>query len=96
MNILSKAEHDKRLKLYKQGLTDEEIAVELGTAATTISKWRNLNGLPVHKKHKLKFQLRTQLYKAGYTDGTIAYKCGVTSSAIAKWRQYHGLRANYG
>lgn len=38
----------QRMELYKQGLTDKEIAVIEGAAESTISVWRNYHKLPKH------------------------------------------------
>lgn len=38
--------HNERMKLYKKGLVDSEIAEIVGVYKTTIWQWRNRNGLP--------------------------------------------------
>lgn len=40
--------HNKRMKLYNQGLVDRDIAKILGVNNTTIWSWRNKHGLPPH------------------------------------------------
>lgn len=47
---LSNAEHRTRLRLYKQGLNDYEVASRLNINESTIRRWRNVNGLkPNHE-----------------------------------------------
>ena len=52
MNILSKTKHEQRLELYKQGLTDAEIAQKVGVHLTTIYEWRRKQGIPPNRKKK--------------------------------------------
>ena len=42
-------DHDKRLELYRQGLTDREIAERLNYSRSTIRGWRERNGLPMNR-----------------------------------------------
>ncbi len=42
-------DHDKRLELYRQGLTDREIAERLNYSRSTIRGWRGRNGLPMNR-----------------------------------------------
>jgi transposase len=49
---VSDEEEQARMKLYKQGLSDDEIARRVGVKRTTIISWRYLRGLA--KKHKTK------------------------------------------
>ena len=41
---LSNTEHRTRLRLYKQGLNDYEVASRLGINESTIRRWRNISG----------------------------------------------------
>lgn len=45
-NIL---DHEERLKLYKQGFTDSEIAKMLHYSRSAITDWRMRNNLPLNK-----------------------------------------------
>lgn len=38
-------EHERRLALWRQGMTDPEIAKALGVSLSTITNWRNRAGL---------------------------------------------------
>lgn len=42
---LPEEEHQRRLALWRQGMTDPEIAKELGVSLSTITNWRNRSGL---------------------------------------------------
>ena len=45
---LPQAEQDRRMRLYKKGYTDKEIAVFVGKHYTTIIFWRKSNDLPAN------------------------------------------------
>lgn len=47
-NYLPADEEEKRLNLYRRGLTDKEIAEKLFLGLTTIQNWRRFRGLPPH------------------------------------------------
>lgn len=53
-NYLSPEEHDKRIKLYIQGMKDSEIAIILGMSQQGICKWRRRCGLGLYKPEKVK------------------------------------------
>lgn len=42
-------DHNERLELYKQGLTDTEIAKRLNYCRDTIKGWRGRNNLPINR-----------------------------------------------
>ena len=47
-------DHEFAMELYSHGLTDSEIAKQIGVRSETVCKWRNKLGLPANKKHRLK------------------------------------------
>jgi len=47
---LRKRQHEERMRLYKQGLSDIEIAKFLNYHRDTIAIWRRKNGLKANKK----------------------------------------------
>ena len=91
------AEYAKRLELYRQGMTDGEIARATDYSPKAIRSWRNRFGLPRNIKpvdHKLqayKQEQRLKMSEAGYTDKQMAAALGLTPNAIAAWRRQNGL-----
>lgn len=47
---LAEADEDRRLVLYRRGLSDVAIAKEIGSTPNTISRWRYRRGLTVNEK----------------------------------------------
>jgi DNA-binding NarL/FixJ family response regulator len=48
--MLPPEEHQRRLELYNQGLTDAAIAEKLFISSTVIFRWRKNNGLAANAK----------------------------------------------
>lgn len=109
MKKLSEKEEKERMKLYKQGLSDVQIANILGLTKTTILRWRKIRGL--QRNYKPRFQpgnqfgslgvlpkeeheLRMSLYKKGLVDEKVANLCYVSRDAIYQWRRKYNLPAN--
>lgn len=57
-----------RLKLYKAGCTDAEIAERCGTGVRSVQRWRRANKLPINSARIPEYDLRRELYKQGLTD----------------------------
>ncbi len=98
MRLLSAEEHEARMALYEQGMTDEEIAAERWVTKEAICGWRIKRRLPSNGKkgHHLteeKHNARLELYMQGLSDERIADELYVTKNAILVWRQRHGLPA---
>jgi DNA-binding CsgD family transcriptional regulator len=51
---LPKEEHERRLALWRKGLTDPEIAKAAGVSLSTITNWRHRAGLRRVNKRKRK------------------------------------------
>lgn len=85
-----------RMELYKQGLSDYEIASIVGVSQSTICNWRKKRNLPSNKTlrdnegHKEKLEL----YNKGYKDEEIADKLNLTLQAIRDWRKKYKLDKN--
>ncbi len=47
---LTVVEHNQRFKLYLKGLSDMEIAKELGVTRSAICSWRNYQGLSSNER----------------------------------------------
>lgn len=77
------------LRLYEQGLEDEEIAKELNLTKTFIYNYRkNLNLDSQHdKKRKVNQQKFLQLFEEGKNDSEIGRILGVSNSTIHYWRE---------
>lgn len=86
---------EERMKLYKEGLNDYEIAEELGVCQATVCSWRKRRNLPpnggVGGGNKVTFERRLELYDKGLTDSEIAEKVGVVRETITSWRNSRGL-----
>ena len=92
-------EHDQKLELYNQGLTDLEIAQQLNISVSNVNTWRRTHKLPLIKSKNRKIseeeeQKRLYFYNKGFSDTDIALKCGVTISAICAWRKDRKLKNN--
>lgn len=83
-----------RLKLYKAGCTDAEIAERCGTGVSSVQRWRRVNELPINSARIPEYDLRRELYKQGLTDRQIADKLGVPPARISNWRNYNGWPPN--
>ena len=97
---LSQEEHDKRLELYNQGLSDHQIAEILYYNVSTIRNWRLNNNFPSIYNAKDKRlsakeeQERLRLYHKGYTDAEIAIRVGMQRIGISAWRRSRNLKPN--
>ena len=109
MNKLTEKEEKQRMDLYKQGLSDGQIANIIGLTKAPIQRWRTSRGLP--RNYKPRFQqrnqfgklgvlpkeeheLRMRLYNKGLIDKKVAKVCHVSKDAISQWRRTHNLPAN--
>ena len=83
--------------LYDKGLTDGEIAAEIGCTRTTVGKWRRKEGLALNVKPAFYANDREELkrlYKLGYTDRQIAEALHITKNTVTGWRHRRGLPVN--
>lgn len=92
-------EEERRMSLYKQGLSDQKIAELTFYSTNTIAQWRWSRGLPPNHFAKQKLSQeeqikRMELYNKGFGDIIIAKECGVTKGAIAQWRWKNNLESN--
>lgn len=89
---ITKKQHQERMVLYRKGLSDLQMAAELGKSGTTIRQWRLKHNLKVNKQYKT--QSREKLYLQGYSDAEIARIDGVTTNAVCDWRRARGMKPN--
>ncbi|HOP08741.1 MAG TPA: hypothetical protein PK718_01830 [Candidatus Methanofastidiosa archaeon] len=84
------------LELYKNGMTDKEIADELGVSQSAVNYRREKLGLPSnYKKDMIPNDLVKDLNERGYTDKEIAERLGVSQSSVNYKRQRLGLTSNF-
>lgn len=91
---------DKARRLYDQGITDREIAAEMGASYSTVHRWRLAAQLPpksAKHKRRCKFDetLARKLYDDGLSDQKIADQVGASFQSISRWRIRNGLPSNY-
>ena len=89
---LSKKKHNKRLRLYEQGLKDKDIAKAEGVTASAITHWRRNNNLK-QNYHKKYYKL-DELHSKGMTDLEISRKLDVSRKTVKAWRIQKGLKVN--
>ncbi len=99
MRSLSANEHNARMALYEQGLTDEEIGEMLFLSRKAVFAWRKKNGLPAHGNIRRRPLDQNQdkallLYQQGLRDKEIAEVFGVHRSTVAARRIKQGLPIN--
>lgn len=84
-------------ELWELGLSDREIAQDLGCASRTVRKIRKQEDLPVNDQRLLSPRMaaeRRRHYDAGLSDAEIARIQGVTPESICIWRKRYSLPAN--
>lgn len=96
--------HTERLRLYRSGLNDHEIARRLNTTRSAIVQWRGVHGLPSKYQPKAARALRKperdeqmlKLYRLGRTDQQMAESLGCAQRTVYRWRQTRALESNDG
>lgn len=95
-NLLSYTEESHRKKLYRKGLNDSQMGIELNKSREAVRLWRKKNKLksnnPKTKKDTLNKRYRR--WKKGWTDRRMAKADGLSTMAIVMWRNRNGLGAN--
>lgn len=95
-----KDSEENRMKLYKEGLSDMEIARIFNLHYSTIHKWRMLKNLPPNINRQLtaerqeKESQRMELYEKGLTDKEISQRLGTDVGTISTWRIRRKLPVN--
>ena len=89
------------MSLYRQGLSDNQIAEQTFYSIGAIAQWRWSRGLPANHFTKQRLtqeekEKRMELYNKGCGDKRIAKECGVSKGAIAQWRWKNKLKSNFG
>lgn len=102
MPRLSPAEERRRIRLYRAGLTDGEIAREVGVTVSAVGYWRRSRGLPPNRPRGRRGgrlspeeeRIRMVLYKRGLSDYAIGKILGRSRTCIRAWRLKKGLPPN--
>lgn len=92
-----KLDQEKLRALYDRGLTDREIAEEMGCARDSVRLWRKRTELPPNgnkAKRRVDWDAVRALYMAGMTDREIAEATGHHRQSIGDWRRTEGLPCN--
>ena len=101
---ISKAETNRRLALYHQGMSDGAIGRIVGIQTGSVTYWRRKLGLPANfstpiprsalgvRRGLEDQELRRRLHAAGLSDKEIAARVGVATTSIASWRRRHQLK----
>lgn len=99
--MISPEEHEERLALYRQGLSDREIGKRLYLNNTTIFMWRKINHLPANHPRvpylpMEEEQRRMEAYRKGLTNKEMAAELGLTRECVRDWVARRGLKGNKG
>jgi len=96
--VLRKFDDEILLDLHRQGLTDAQIAEELGVTQSAVNYRREKLGLKNnYRKHPTKIDPETilDLHSQGLTNSEIARKLHVSLPAIIHHTQRLGIQDNY-
>lgn len=94
----------KAMELYRGGLSDGEIARQMGVRTCDVLNWRRKKQLKPNIKRCRAGEVRgskldtpevMQMYRDGASDREIARRTGMSSSAVQAWRRVRELPANY-
>lgn len=101
LKLLAQAE---RLRLYRSGLNDRDIARRLNTTRSAIVQWRSAHNLPSKYQPDAPRALRKpvrdeqmmRLYRLGRTDREMAASLGCAQRIVYRWRHGRALERNDG
>ena len=102
--LLKPLTHAERLRLYRSGLNDRDMARRLNTTRSAIVQWRGAHNLPSKYQADAPRALRKpdrdeqmlRLYRLGRTDREIAESLGCTHRIVYRWRHARVLEPNDG
>lgn len=94
--LLTHSQTKQRVRYYRHGLNDSEMARKLNITREAVRQWRNKNKLRSLKPRTNNNQLikRMNRYRKGWTDRDIAEREGVSVVAVIQWRSRHNLNPN--
>ncbi len=81
-------------QMIKDGMTDSEIADEVGCHKRRVQLWRQEEGFPCNRQHVIgpTHEETMRLVMAGFTDAEAACEAGVKVEVFKNRRQRVGLR----
>lgn len=86
------------MELYKQGLTDFEIANQLHKAYETVKKYRQRQGLKPNIRRSFigqqKHEEIAKLYDEGKNDGEISRELDISPQVVHRWRHKYNKPAH--
>ena len=91
--------YPKFIEMYNAGMSDYDIASELGYTSGSIARWRNEYGLPCHSTQWKRSKLKPHkdeiiaMRKDGMTFDQIAAKVGATKNGVRKFYRKLGISA---
>jgi uncharacterized protein YjcR len=94
---LLKEKQELRIRLYREGKSDREIAEQTGTTISTVRAWRQYHKLKANDQRQACRYDRTlmrEYYMRGMNDSQIAVKLGCHSGTVGEWRKKEGLAKN--
>lgn len=83
----------KAYKLYKQKLSDQQMAEALGVTRMAVYDWRTARGLPQLSALPSEEE-RLEVYRKGLSDGDSARELGMARRTYSAWRNRQGLPPN--
>ena len=100
MNLLPEDENQRRLELYRQGLTDREIAQRVYVCVPAVRAWRKSRGLPGRSGRpqlpEEEQERRMALLKSGKTMEDAAEELGLSVRTLKSWVDYWEGKRNDG
>lgn len=87
---------EEALRLWEQGLSDQQIGEQLGVPDSYIGRWRRRHGLVMQKKVACFDEaLARAMWEEGACDPEIAKVVHVTQETIRAWRGRNGMKGNH-
>ena len=88
------ADEDRLMELYREGLSDRNVAETLGLKEFQVLRWRQERDLPSnYSLHRMDKNRARELYEEGKSDREIAEILGVAPNTICQWRKKEKLKA---
>lgn len=94
MSLKLEKRKEEFLNLYKEGLSDREIAEQLNVFRKTVGKYRNSLGLKPNKKKIIEYLHIEKDIKNGLSDIQIAAKYNISSSGVSNYRKCKNIKSN--